>query len=263
MLSKARAKTGLAAAARLSLALAAAAGLALAAPAGEAPATPPYAPVDPGPPGGPPSDAIVLLGQGFDDAALALRWTSRKDPERKAPPPWKVENGVVTVAPGTGDLVTRESFADVQLHMEWMLPPREKAATEGEDAGNSGIKFHETYEIQILDSHGRTGNALGQAGAVYKQHAPLVNATKPPGQWQSFDIVFRPPRFAGEKLVADGRFTVWHNGVLIQDNVKILGRTNDPRPMPREYALPFFLQDHGGKVSFRNIWVRRLAPRAE
>ncbi len=237
--------------------------LALAAQAGEAAKAPPLAVVDPGPAGGPPADAIVLLGPGFDDAALAARWTNRKDPERKAPPPWKVKDGVVTVAAGTGDLVTRESFADVQLHIEWMLPPREKAATDGEDAGNSGIKFHETYEIQILDSYGKTGNALGQAGAVYKQHAPLVNVTRAPGEWQSFDIVFRPPRFEAGKLAADGRFTVFHNGVLIQDNARILGRTNDSRPMPQEYALPFFLQDHGGKVSFRNIWVRRLAPRAE
>lgn len=229
---------------------------------GDADSAPPLPLVDAGAPGAPPADAIVLLGPGFDAAALAAKWTNRKDDSRKAPPSWKLEHGVVTVAPGTGDMVTKQSFADLQMHIEWMLPPRGANWAPGEDAGNSGIKFHETYEIQIIDSYGVTANGAGQTGAVYKQHAPLVNVCRKPGEWQSFDIVFHPPRFENGKLVADGRFTVFHNGVLVQENAKILGRTNDARPMPQEYALPFFLQDHNGSVSFRNIWVRPLPPLA-
>jgi hypothetical protein len=219
--------------------------------------------IKPAPPGDPPSDAIVLLGPSFDAAALAARWTNRKDPLRKAPPPWKVKDGVVTVEPGSGDLVTVASFGDVQVHLEWALQPLDKAAGGAADTGNSGIKFHEVYEIQIIDSYGKTENPAGLTGAVYKQHAPLVNACRERGAWETFDIIFRPPRFEGGKLAADGRFTVFQNGVLIQDNVKILGRTNDAQPMPQEYRRPFFLQDHGDRVRFRNVWVRPLEPRAD
>jgi hypothetical protein len=210
-----------------------------------------------------PADAIVLLGPGFTDADLAARWTNRKDSGRTAPPPWKVADGVVTVDPGTGDMVTRNSFGDIQLHLEWRLAPTDPATGQSPDPGNSGIKFHEVYEIQIIDSYGKVDTPLGQTGSVYKQHAPLVNASRKGGEWETFDIVFRPPRFEGDSLVVDGRFTVFHNGVLIQDNAKILGRTNDSQPMPHEYRRPFFLQDHGSRVSFRNIWVRPLRPRAE
>jgi len=208
--------------------------------------------VDPGPAGGVPSDAIVL----FDGKDLS-RWRSGGGEAR-----WKVEDGVLTVVPKTGDLTTRDSFGDIQLHLEWRIPSDVKG--EGEGRGNSGIKLHEAYEIQILDSFGSTSSPLTQAGAVYKQHAPLVNACRKPGEWQSYDIVFRSPRFdSSGVLKKHGTFTVLHNGVLIQDKVKILGRTNSTKPVKPDLKQPFFLQDHGFAVSFRNIWVRELEPEAE
>lgn len=198
--------------------------------------------VDPGPPGGPPSDAIVL----FDGKDLS-EWRGGE---------WKVEDGVLTV--GRGDLVTKRSFGDIQLHLEWRVPADTKGSSE--NRGNSGIKFHEAYEIQILDSYGRTDvGASRQAGALYKQSAPLVNACRKPGEWQTYDIIFRAPYFGDDgKLVKNGTLTVFHNGVLIQDRAKILGRTNSTRPVSPEYEQPFFLQDHGSPVSFRNVWVRKL-----
>ncbi len=210
---------------------------------------PPRKVVDPGPVGGVPSDARIL----FDGKDLS-RWRSADGEPR-----WKVDGGVLTVAPGTGDLTTRDSFGDVQLHLEWRIPQEVKG--EGEARGNSGIKLHEAYEIQILDSFGSVTSSLTQAGAVYKQHAPLVNACRKPGEWQTYDIVFRSPRFdAKGEIQKHGTFTVFHNGVLIQDKVKILGRTNSTKPVSPELKQPFFLQDHGFAVSFRNIWVRELEP---
>jgi hypothetical protein len=215
-------------------------------------APPPRKAVDPGDGGSPPSDAIVL----FDGKDLS-QWRGPSGEPR-----WKVEDGAVTVAPGTGDLTTRASFGDVQLHIEWRIPAAVKG--EGEGRGNSGIKLHEAYEIQILDSFGRVDGPLTQAGAVYKQWAPLVNACRKPGEWQSYDVVFRSPRFAADgSLSKRGTFTVLHNGVLIHDKVQILGRTNSTRPVKPELKQPFFLQDHGSAVSFRNIWVRELDPEPE
>ncbi|HLU48330.1 MAG TPA: DUF1080 domain-containing protein [Planctomycetota bacterium] len=197
--------------------------------------------VDPGPPGGPPSDAIVLF-----DGEDTSEWKGR----------WKVEDGALIA--GGGDLVTKRAFGDVQLHLEWRTPENPKGSAE--NRGNSGIKLHEAYEIQILDSYGRTDvNPKRQAGSVYAQTAPLVNASRKPGEWQTYDIIFRAPYFddAG-KLVKHGTFTVLHNGVLVQDRTKILGRTNSTKPVSPEYKQPFFLQDHGAPVAFRNIWVREL-----
>jgi len=223
--------------------------LALLSAAGERERPEPARAVDPGPPGGPPADAIVLFG-GKD----LSRWRGRSGDAA-----WKVEDGVLTVAPGSGDIVTREGFGDCQLHVEWSIPTEVKG--EGEGRGNSGLKFHEAYEIQILDSRGSGGNPLVQAGAVYKQHAPLVNACRKPGEWQSYDIIFRGPRYDGEKkLTRSGTFTVFQNGILIQDHVKILGRTNSTKPVPPDERQPLLLQDHGSPVSFRNIWIRDLAP---
>ncbi len=218
--------------------------------------TPPLKVVDPGSPPSPapdaPSDATIL----FDGRDLS-RWRSgRGDPR------WKVEDGVLTVAPGTGDLTTRDSYGDIQLHIEWRISADVKGA--GESRGNSGIKLHEAYEIQILDSFRSDSNPLTQAGAVYKQHAPLVNACRKPGEWQVFDIVFRAPRFDGEgKLKRQGTFTVFQNGVLIHDKVKVFGRTNSTRPVKPDLKQPFFLQDHGAAVGFRNIWLRELPPEPE
>ena len=205
--------------------------------------------IAPGAAGNPPSDAVVL----FDGKDLS-KW---KGP--KGPPGWRVEDGVVTVVPGAGELTTKESFGDIQLHLEWRIPA--DVSGSDEHRGNSGIKLHEAYEIQILDSYRSESSPKTQAGAVYKQHAPLVNACRKPGEWQTFDIVFRAPRFDGAgKLKKPGTFTVFHNGVLIQDKVEILGRTNSTVPVKPDLKQPFFLQDHGSPVSFRNIWLRELGP---
>lgn len=229
-------------------ALAAAAAVTAAFAGGEGNPPTPRKVVAPGNGTSPPSDAIVLLG-GND----LSRWRNGD-----AAPRWKLEDGVLTVEPGTGDLTTRDSFGDVQLHVEWRIP--EGVSGDGESRGNSGIKLHEAYEIQILDSFGPVTNALTQAGAVYKQWAPQVNACRKPGEWQTYDIIFRAPRFdAGGQLVRNGTFTVLHNGVLIHEKAKILGRTNSTKPVRPELRQPFFLQDHGARVSFRNIWVRELA----
>jgi hypothetical protein len=203
--------------------------------------------VSPGLGAAPPSDAIVL----FDGDDLA-EW---RGPDGAAPT-WTVANGVLTV--GKGNLTTRRSFGDIQLHLEWRIP--EDAAGEGEARGNSGIKLHEAYEIQIIDSYGESSaKADRQAGSVYAQTAPLVNACRAPGEWQSYDIIFRAPwhRADGE-LLRHGVVTVFHNGVLVQDHTKILGRTNSNAPVRPDYEQPFFLQDHGSPVAYRNLWVRKL-----
>ncbi|MEE3055441.1 MAG: DUF1080 domain-containing protein [Planctomycetota bacterium] len=203
--------------------------------------------IDPGSSTKAPSDAIVLFdGKNLDE------WV-----EKKGGGAWKVEDGIMTIAPGTGDMYTKRKFGDIQLHMEWRIPADSKR--KGESKGNSGIKFHSAYEIQVLDNFKNQSNPKGQAGSVYKQHVPLVNACRPPGQWQTYDIVFRAPYFdkAG-KRVKMGTFTVFHNGILVQDKVNIFGRTNSNRPVSPDYKQAFFLQDHGSLVSYRNIWVREL-----
>jgi hypothetical protein len=211
--------------------------------------TPPV--VDPGGPGKAPSDAIVL----FDGTSLA-EWTGPGG----RPPGWKLEGGVLTAVPGAGNLHTRRKLGDIQLHLEFRIPVEKK---QGESRGNSGIKLHEAYEIQILDNYENSSSPMGQCASVYKQHAPLANACRPPGEWQTYDIVFRAPYFdASGKEVKHGTFTVFHNGVLVQDNAEIYdGRTNSKEPVSPEYRQPFFLQEHGSAVSFRNIWVRELERR--
>ncbi|HVY87110.1 MAG TPA: DUF1080 domain-containing protein [Caulobacterales bacterium] len=212
--------------------------------------TPVPARVTPGANGAPPSDAIIL----FDGRDLS-KWESANSGEAR----WSVSHGVITVAPGTGDIRTRESFGDVQLHIEWKPPvlPADKA---GQDRGNSGIFLQERYEVQVLDTYENRTYVNGQAGAIYKQYPPLVNASLPPGQWQSYDIVYTAPRFNGHMLVSPARITVLQNGVLVQNNVTLTGSTTY-RGQPQYEAhgeAPLRLQDHGHLVSFRNIWIRRL-----
>ena len=173
---------------------------------------------------------------------------------------WKVRDGYVEVAPGTGDITTSDKFGDVQLHIEWATPPVPKG--EGQERGNSGVFLMDRYEVQVLDSYDNKTYFHGQAGSVYKQYAPLVNASRPPGQWQTYDIIFRAPRFDEQgKAIERARVTVLHNGVLIQNNVEIFGNTYNDRPAvytahaPLE---PLRLQDHGNPVRYRNIWIRRL-----
>jgi hypothetical protein len=202
-------------------------------------------------PGAAPSDAVVL----FDGTDLG-EWVSGDGQAAK----WKVENGYVEVVPRTGAIQTRRSFGDVQLHIEFATPPPEG---DGQGRGNSGVFFMgSAYEIQVLDSWRNDTYPDGQASAVYGQQPPLVNASRPPGEWQTYDIVFRRPRFSESgALVTPARFTVFHNGVLTQDAVEPSGPTTwQGRPPYSAHpdALPIQLQDHGNPMRFRNIWVREL-----
>ena len=210
--------------------------------------------VDPGPAGPPapvPGDAIVL----FDGRDLT-RWRDQQG----GPARWKVENGYFEVVPGTGSMVSADAFGDVQLHIEWMSPAPAKG--EGQDRGNSGVFLMGMYEVQVLDSYQNVTYADGQAGALYGQFPPLVNACRPPGEWQSYDIIFRAPRFdADSRLLRPARITALHNGVLIHDHVALTGPTSHrERPPYRAHAdkLPIALQDHAHPVRYRNVWVREL-----
>ena len=159
-----------------------------------------------------------------------------------------------------GTMTTRAPFGDVQLHVEWMSPNPPHG--EDQDRGNSGVFLMGQFELQVLDSYGNVTYADGQAGAIYGQYPPLVNVSRPPGEWQSYDVVFHRPHFdASGKVTAPARFTVLHNGVLVQDNVALVGPTaNKQRPpyVAGPDRLPISLQDHGHPVRFRNIWVRDL-----
>ncbi len=201
--------------------------------------------IDPGPVGGPPSDAIVL----FDGKDLS-KW---KDGEK-----WIIKDGAAT-SHATG-ITTKQSFGDCQLHVEWATP--EKVEGEGQGRGNSGVYLMERYELQILDSYKNPTYFDGQAGSIYKQHPPLVNCCRKPGEWQSFDIIFKAPKFDQQgKLVSPAYITVLQNGVLVQNHFEIKGATAWDKPP--EYSAhppkaPLHLQFHGNPVKFRNIWIREL-----
>ncbi|MEP6589950.1 MAG: DUF1080 domain-containing protein [Gemmatimonadota bacterium] len=202
---------------------------------------------------GAPSDAIVLFGGASLDA-WRLADTTLK------PAPWTMVDGAMEVAPGTGSIMTRQSFGDIQLHLEWRAPTPPKG--DGQERGNSGVFFMNRYEVQVLDSWNNPTYADGQAGAIYGQFPPKVNATRPPGEWQSYDIIFHRPHFdADGRLTVPARLTVFLNGILVQEDQMLLGPTSHTVRTP--YAahaeqLPLQLQDHGVKVRFRNIWVREL-----
>ena len=205
-------------------------------------------------PGKPPSDAIVL----FDGKDLS-KWAQKKDGSAAQ---WKVENGYFEVAAKTGDIRTKDGFGDCQLHVEFREPDPPKG--EDQDRGNSGVFLMGLYEIQVLDSYNSKTYADGQVSAVYGQYPPLVNAARAPGQWQTYDIIWHGPRFdAAGKLARPAHVTIFHNGVLTQDNVELTGPTGHHVRPP--YAagpdkLPLSLQDHNHPVRYRNIWLRELAP---
>lgn len=205
----------------------------------------------PGPPVAPPSDAVVL----FDGKSLS-EWRSGDG----SPARWTVRGGYMEVAAGTGGIATVRSFGDVQLHVEWATPTPPKGADQ--DRGNSGVFLMGRYEVQVLDSYGNLTYPDGQAGAVYGQYPPLVNASRLPGAWQTYDIIFHRPRFRGDgSLLRPATLTVFHNGVLIQDGVTLTGPTGyQSRPAYAAHSdqLPISLQDHAHPVRFRNIWVREL-----
>jgi len=202
-------------------------------------------------PGRAPSDSTLL----FDGKDLSA-WADKDG----KPARWKVEKGYTEVVPETGYIFTRASFGDCQLHVEFAepVPP----VGESQDRGNSGVFLMGLYEIQVLDSYQNKTYADGQASAVYGQYPPLVNASRPPGEWQTYDIVFHGPRFTkDDKLSRPARVTVLHNGVLVQDNVTLTGPTaHGERPPYKAHPekLPLGLQDHGDPVRYRNIWIREL-----
>jgi hypothetical protein len=206
--------------------------------------------VDAGKVGEAPSDAIVL----FDGTDLS-EWRGKD-----GAPAWEVEDGVLTVVPETGTLTTTRAFGDVQLHLEWRSPA--EIAGEGQGRGNSGVFLMDLYEVQILDSYDNRTYSNGQAGSIYKQFIPEVNATRPPGEWQSYDIIFMAPRFdSNGALERPATMTVLHNGVLIQNHVTLRGPTEyrgEPEYRAHAAKLPLTLQDHTNPVSFRNIWIREL-----
>ena len=201
-----------------------------------------------------PSDAIVL----FDGKDLS-NWKSGEGPAK-----WTVKDGYFEVAPGTGPLFTKDSYGDCQIHLEFSSPLPVQSADQGR--GNSGLFFGgDRYEVQVLDTYQNRTYADGHAGAVYGQSPPMVNASRAPGEWQQYDVVYRAPRFDSEgKVVKEGSFTVFHNGVLVQDHHVLIGSTlyrSVPKFFPHPPEMPLSLQDHGNKVRFRNIWLRPLPPK--
>jgi hypothetical protein len=221
----------------------------------------PVPPVVSAPANAAPSDAIVLFNGSA--TALAANWEST---DRANPAPrWTLEpaSRAVVVAPKTGDLRTKAAFGDMQLHIEWRSPAAVDPKNTGQARGNSGVFFMGLYELQVLDSFENDTYVNGQAGSIYKQFPPLVNASRRPGEWQTYDAVFIAPRFnADGALVSPARLTVFHNGVLIQHDTVLRGGT-EFRGLPRYVAhaarLPLTLQNHAGDlVAFRNIWVREL-----
>ena len=203
--------------------------------------------INPGQIGGPPSDAIVL----FDGTDLSA-WKNERGGEAK----WLVADGVAQVN-GTGSILTKEEFADCQLHVEWATPSEVKGDSQGR--GNSGVYLQGRYEIQVLDSYNNKTYFNGQAGAFYSVAAPLVNASRKPGEWQSYDIIFRAPKAAADGTVTPGYFTVLHNGVLVQDHTAVKGEATTAAKFSGTASKgPLILQDHGNPVRYRNIWIRKL-----
>ena len=202
--------------------------------------------IDPGPVGGPPSDAIVL----FDGKDLS-QWNGGEK--------WEIKDGYAI--PREAGITSKQGFGDCQLHVEWATPAEVTGAGQGR--GNSGVYLMERYEVQVLDSYDNKTYFDGQAGSIYKQHPPLVNACRKPGEWQSYDIIFAAPRFDDQgKLVKPAYLTLLQNGVVVQNHFELLGGTFYERPPAYEAhpaRAPIHLQFHGNPVRFRNIWVRELS----
>ena len=215
--------------------------------------------VTPGTENSAPSDAIIL----FDGKDLS-KWKNARGGDAS----WIVNNDNSMTVTRNGGIETIEEFGSVQLHVEWKTPL--KMEGKGQGRGNSGIMFQRRYEVQVLDSYNNRTYSNGQAASIYKQYAPLVNASKPPGDWQTYDIIFMEPEFNESGIMTKrGRLTVFHNGILVQNNIEILGTTeyigmpkigkNDISDyMGKEIKKVLYIQDHGNPVSYRNIWLRKL-----
>ena len=201
--------------------------------------------IDPGPVGGPPSDAIVL----FDGNDLS-QWTGGEK--------WEIKDGYA-ISREAG-ITTKQGFGDCQLHVEWATPS--EVSGEGQGRGNSGVYLMERYEVQVLDSYENKTYFDGQAGGIYKQHPPLVNACRKPGEWQSYDIIFTAPRFDEQGMLSKPAYlTLLQNGVIVQNHFELLGGTFYERPPAYEAHPaqgPIHLQFHGNPVRFRNIWIREI-----
>jgi hypothetical protein len=199
----------------------------------------------------PPSDAIVLYANSGD----VTKWEG----EDGTPVKWIADEDLTVVPKSTG-IRTIQAFGDVQLHIEWRAPM--EVVGDGQGRGNSGIFLMGLYELQVLDSYENETYYNGQAGSIYKQHIPLVNACRPPGTWQSYDVIFTAPRFTEEgSLESPAYITVLHNGVLIQNHVALKGPTafiGKPVYKAHPGKLPLSLQEHGNPVSYRNIWIREI-----
>ncbi len=219
----------------------------------------PVPPVIRAPAGQPPSDAIIL----FDGNGLAA-WESEKEPGR--PAPWRVEDGALIPVEKSGDIRTKTGFGDIQLHLEYRYAADIRGASQLR--GNSGVFFMGLYELQVVDSYENPTYVNGQAASIYKQHPPLVNAARPPGEWQTYDAVWTAPRFAPDgRLLQPARLTVFHNGVLVHHHAVLRGPTvyrGSPSYRAHPARLPLKLQEHRNDskdpLSFRNIWVRELPP---
>lgn len=203
-------------------------------------------------PSDPPSDAIILFGKTKDSSS----WENKTG----KPFNWKATDDQLTVMPFAGDLRTKQVFGDCQLHIEWRTPS--EVIGEGQGRGNSGIFLMSLYELQVLDSYNSSTYSNGQAGSIYKQHMPMVNVCRPPGEWQVYDIIFTAPQFYPDGMLKSAaRMTVTQNGVLIQNNVELWGPMQFigvPKYEKHEAKAPLLLQDHHNPVSFRNIWIREL-----
>ena len=207
-------------------------------------------------PGKPPSDAVVL----FDGTDLS-KWEA--DAAGHTPTKWVVRNGAMECVPGSGYIRTKEEFGDIQLHVEWASPTRVQGDSQGR--GNSGVFLMGLVEVQVLDNYNNPTYADGFAASVYGVNPPAANALRAPGEFQTYDIVFRRPIYKDGKELDPGYVTVFENGVLVQDHTRLEGGTGHmarSKPGPFPATGPLKLQDHGNPVRFRNIWYRTLAPRA-
>ena len=207
-------------------------------------------------PGTPPSDAVILFA-GSD----LSKWEA--DEGTGVPTKWVVKNGAMECVPGSGYIRTKENFGDCQLHVEWAAPSKVEGNSQGR--GNSGVFLMGLVEVQVLDNYDNPTYPDGSAGSVYGVNPPLVNALRPPGQYQTYDIVFRRPVYKDGQPLDPGHITVFENGVLVQDHTMLEGGTGHmSRSKPKAFpaAGPLKLQDHGNPVRYRNIWYRPLPPRA-